>query len=588
MTAVMNIIEGFDPDDDEQTLRDRVENYLGIIGLNDAFGHGDWYTTRLGPAVKHTATRIVDYYFDQVTSSESELRAALAAEHAQVPDEQQVKSEAPDNGPQQLNYHTLEHLRKYVDGWDDTWTTENDVSNFIITHWADTYGVQVPEAIVESPLEVQLAEFLLFVEYHRESYFSATWQYESPYPETILTEDYNDFLPLLALLNPRPLNDLEALLDVFEWQDEADAVFVLRRRVEAVFSVLEEELPADWEHMSDAVEMANMLYAGIEDMLARSQSDSTFLSSIDPATLEFGRQYDLFSSPGEDFQRLARIDRSADHGLFMLLLSLWEPADYVLTIPEILEHIEKGEFFPATVNAGLLILPGFSGKMDNAADLIRRFDVALDIPGVNWFVKRHDLMSRGIPEQAVEEIVAGRATRPRWGAGHGKLYGPDEKYLETASEITRREYDVGEFLANELGYEVVYMWPDSPSAFVTHVHRSANYQGKGFPDFFIMHPGEDGQIVLREFDVYSPTTNNLNTIFGEIKDKVRQQGTGIYAQADRIVLDLSRAGDNIAIESLERRLKDWNTDHLAAPLKEIFVVGKIDENFHMKHIWTFN
>ena len=168
------------------------------------------------------------------------------------------------------------------------------------------------------------------------------------------------------------------------------------------------------------------------------------------------------------------------------------------------------------------------------------------------------------------------------------MHGPDEKYLENASEITRREYDVGDFLANELGYEVVYLWPDSPSAYGTHVQRRANYQGRGNPDFFIMHPGEDGQIVLREFDVYSPTTDNLGTIFKKIKEKVRMQGTGEYAQADRIVLDLGRVKGKIDLEDLEDKLKRWGTDHLAAPLKEVMVIKRIGENFHMKHIWIFN
>ena len=588
MTAVMNIIEGANPEDDEQTLQQRVSNHLRIMGLNDAFGYGDWYTTRLDPSVSSAAARIVDYYFDRLRDSTAGLVATAAVEGNQSLSMEHVDPAVSEPESKFLNYHFMEHARKNIDGWSETWTSEAEFSDFLLTHWAETYGIQLPGEIVEAPLEVQLAEFSLFVGYHRESYFSATWQYESPYPEMILTKDYNDLLPLLALLNPAPLNDLGALLDVFGWVDEAGAVFVLRRRVEAVYSVQEEELPADWEHMSDAVEMAKMLYTGIEKLIARWQSDSTFLSSNDPATAEFGRQYDLFSSPAEDFPRLAGIDTSADNGLFMFVLSLWEPADYIITLPEIVEHIGNRELVQAVVNTGLLLTPGLSGKMDNTADLIRRIDAALNVPGVNWFVKRHDLAARAFSKQAVEEIMAGRATRPRWGAGHGKLHGPDKEYLKNASEITHREYDVGDFLAGELGYEVVYIWPDSPSSFVTHVHTSANYQGRGNPDFFIMHPGEDGQIVLREFDVYSPTTDNLGTIFNEIKDKVRERGTGDYTQADRIALDLGRVKGKIDLEDLERKLKSWNTDHLAVPLKEVMVITRSGENYHMKHVWIFN
>ena len=51
MTAMMNFIEGSDSDDDEQTIRRRVNNHLRILGLNDAFDRGDWYTPRLSPAM---------------------------------------------------------------------------------------------------------------------------------------------------------------------------------------------------------------------------------------------------------------------------------------------------------------------------------------------------------------------------------------------------------------------------------------------------------------------------------------------------------------------------------------------------------
>lgn len=208
MTAVMNLIEGFEPDDDERTLEERVSNHLRIMGLNDAFGYGDWYTTRLGPIADSTAARIVDYYFDRVREATAGLVATAEIEGSQSLGKEHVAPAVSEPEPKFLNYHFMEHAQKNIDGWSETWTTEAEFSDFLLTHWTETYGIQVPGEIVEAPLEVQLAEFYLFVEYYRESYFSATGQYESPYPERILTEDYNDFLPLLALLNPAPLNDL--------------------------------------------------------------------------------------------------------------------------------------------------------------------------------------------------------------------------------------------------------------------------------------------------------------------------------------------------------------------------------------------
>ena len=84
MTAVMNIIEGFDPHDGEQTLEERVSNHLRIMGMNDAFGHGDWYTTRLDPVVGSTAKRIVDYYFGRLRDSTAGLVATIALDLGRV------------------------------------------------------------------------------------------------------------------------------------------------------------------------------------------------------------------------------------------------------------------------------------------------------------------------------------------------------------------------------------------------------------------------------------------------------------------------------------------------------------------------
>ena len=55
MTAVMNLIEGADPEDDEQTIQDRVKHHLRNLGMHDDFGRGDWYTTRLDSLYEDTA-----------------------------------------------------------------------------------------------------------------------------------------------------------------------------------------------------------------------------------------------------------------------------------------------------------------------------------------------------------------------------------------------------------------------------------------------------------------------------------------------------------------------------------------------------
>ena len=90
------------------------------------------------------------------------------------------------------------------------------------------------EGFADLPIEDQLQEFLEFIYHHRESYYSRTWQYESPYPWYILGEDYDDFLPLLGLLKPAPLHSSDALADAFDFVSEEHAVEYLRHHLELV------------------------------------------------------------------------------------------------------------------------------------------------------------------------------------------------------------------------------------------------------------------------------------------------------------------------------------------------------------------
>lgn len=172
MAAVMNLIEGFAPDDDEQTLEARVSNHLRIMGLNDAFGHGDWDRIWLEPIVEGTASRVVDYYFDRLRESTVDLIPTAAIEEDPSPNEAHVAPAASEPETEFLNYHFMEHTLKNIDGSSESWTTEAEFSDFLRTHWAETYGFQVPEAIAEASPEAQLLEFLQFVHYYREAFYS--------------------------------------------------------------------------------------------------------------------------------------------------------------------------------------------------------------------------------------------------------------------------------------------------------------------------------------------------------------------------------------------------------------------------------
>ncbi len=358
MTAMMNFIEGFDPEDEEQTIRHRLNNHLRIIGLNDVFGHGDWYSTPMDPP-----TLLASPSFQNDT-----IDMAFADGNIGILQSRKPGAEEEDES-QSINLASLNHLRTYVAGWDENWATEADLSHFIINKFANTYGVEVPDDFAGLSVEEQVMTLLQFVHYYREAYYSKTWQYESPHPLSILQEDYHDLLPLLELLDPRPLTDPAVLLDAFSFESQADATDYLRPKVELIYSKLGYELPANWADVEDAVLLANLLHTGIEDMFIRHESDGAFLSDYDPAVIEFrNRYFDSGYSPlNEDFQRLSGTYQSPDYSLFAFVLSIvFEPVDWVLTGAEVVDAASKGDWGSALIDFLLSIAPFVSGRVDNA------------------------------------------------------------------------------------------------------------------------------------------------------------------------------------------------------------------------------
>jgi len=581
--AVMKIINGHDPDDDEQDTEQAWNNHLRILGLNDVFSQGDWYTTRLGTPFQN----------DSIDMAFADGNIGIL----QPP--KPVAEEAHKTESQRINLVSLDHLRKYVDGWDETWTTETDLSHFIIDKFANDYGIQVPDDFADLSVEEQVMTLLQSVHYHREAYYSKTWQYESPHPLDILEEDYHDFLPLPELLDPRPLNDLNALLEVLGLESGVDAVDYLRPKVGLVYAKLGHEVPENWGSVENAVLMANMLHTGIEDMFIRHESDSTFLSDYDPAVIEFRDRYfnSGYSTINEDYQRLSGTSDSSLFGfvLSVLLSIAFEPVDWGLTGAEVVDAASKEDWGSVLLNTGLLLLPGVPGYTDNLmklpdelADLARRLDIDLQSLGARNLIKRNDLVNRGFTEQTVDDMISGKATRPAWGQGHGKAEGllevPGPRASRREQMQIRAQNDVTHFLGDEGGYHVISLGPNQHNLFRDNLQRSINYRGTGNPDIVIMYRDLDGTMVAREFDIYTPISNNDRTITETIKGKVRDRDSGVYRQADRIVLNLELTQSDVNLQSLKGRLERENTHFL----KEIIIVDQVNGDYEIIDVWTFN
>ena len=588
MTALMNLIEGFDPDDDEQTLEGRVSNFLGLMGANDAFGHGDWYTTRLDPIVRNTATRIVDYYFDKVEPSQEAQIAASVSDEETMSDEQQVTAEAPQREPKRLNYHSLEHARKYIDGWDEAWTTEGDVSDLIIKKLADTYGIQVQEGFADLPIEDQLQEFLEFVYYHRESYYSRTGPYESPYPWYILVEDYDDFLPLLKLLKPAPLHGPEALADAFGFISEEHAVDYLRHHLELVYMDMGYDLPEDWSTHQDQIQLANMLYTVLEEIKLKRESDRDF-------DIEFGLDFkfqDAYGLQGSDVNRdlarLAGTHKLPDYSQFLFILSvIAEPVDYVITGIEVLGDIFRGDGRSALIRALIGFVPGAWGRFykrfrsaDEIVDSFRYFDKvdqrALSVSGRKL---PDDLLNRGYPEQVVRALKSGETTRPVRHRDRSRRI-PDDQ-LETSKDIgSRLQNDVADFMLQE-GYLVEGLGPNT-GAHRMRVYKDVGHKPSGHPDLVIWQALPDGNYKERYFDVYSPESVKLTTIEREIRDKASRQDGYVVLNLQRTTLDEKALSTLHGYVSKSRHLR------------EVIIVDFVGETaagvklYKFVDIWTFD
>ena len=153
---------------------------------------------------------------------------------------------------------------------------------------------------------------------------------------------------------------------------------------------------------------------------------------------------------------------------------------------------------------------------------------------------------------------------------------------ETQRNI-RAQNDVAEFLGSEGGYHVYSLGATDNNQLRTDWHDAIDYKGRGDPDIVILHRSDDGTLDGREFDIYSPNTTDVPKLVTRIKDKVRVRGSGDYRQADRIVLNLEFIQDGVDPAKLKSALEEADTYFL----KEIIVVGKVNDMYKKFDIWTF-
>ena len=609
MTAMMNFIEGSDPDDDEQTIRHRVNNHLRIMGLNDVFDRCDWYTTRPDPAVPRATAQIADYYSDRERASQAELPAAFTAEEELVSDEQQILAEVLEVDAAKLNHRTVQYLQEKFP--DADLTTREELQTFFQKRLAQLVpefddpemewdGLNTQELILFYYAALQVAMEM----YEEETYVDSENIHD-------LMEEYNAIggeqdiaVDLIEKAAKTPLEDLDALLEAYGWDAEAEAIHYFRHRVEVVYAKLGKQLPPGWAEADDAVLMANMLYSGVEEMKAILASGETFLNPDDPDPSDWGEINNALLFLDTEPQILTGTNSQPDISLFVFVASIFfEPLDWALTTLEVIDAVSRGDIGGALGNAFLGLIPFVPGSADNilrktdeVADLARRIDIDNVNPKMfsyghdidlrtltaSQIRMRNDLINRGFSEQVVKDMVSGRATLPANHRGRGKVSGE----LETRSDINiELQNDVTQFMADE-GYLIMSLGPES-TRFRTDMYEAIGYNRTTNPDLVIVHRGLDGTVEPRVFDIYSPEVSNIRRHEKTIRKKATSV-TGGPGQAQRIVLNLEQT-NSVDLNRLRGKFIHQPDRYL----EEIIIVDVVRESadgvkvYEIVDIWTF-
>ena len=410
MTSIMNFIEGFDPDDDEQTIRRRVNNHLQIIGLNDAFDRGDWYTTPIDPSLSHSAAQIADYYFDRRRTSQEERTAAPTAEEALLPDQDQILAKAVGFTAPEINYPTQYLLTETFPEWNPSWTKAEDFQKFLIPRQERFIDEFNATAVNWDDLTVQdtLMKYRLALIDGLNKIWVEDQQITSRYEE--IEAELGIVNELLLMAQPIPLDDTTAYIEAFTgtvWIPDAEHE---RKHVQDQLALIYEDiLDVEPQHLEtqSTVELKYELYYRLRhDVLPFLNLDEN-----ESQIPDFMRDYVEIARdvPERVVSRLQGRDHRPDVAGFLFLLGLtmaFEPADWALTIPEVIEAASRGDWGAALLDTGLMLLPGVSGYTDNilrmtdevagATQLSRRSAGGYQNPASVYYMAHDDYISRTV------------------------------------------------------------------------------------------------------------------------------------------------------------------------------------------------
>jgi len=420
MTAVMNIIEGADTDDDEQTLQDRVNNHLRIMGLNDAFGQGDWFTTRLDPIVESTATRIVDHYFDRVEATNAALTAAQAA---LTTEQSLVETEIGGFEQPEINLLTQYYLSETYPDWNSSWTEKEDLENFLKGKLkALIHGIDV-DSVSWGALSVQ--ELVNFYRSQMAEQTAALWKRYQDVSNEYYQEMQAEFdraTGLVSMAQAIPLDDTEAYAAAFAGIVQVpDAESERRHVLDQLERIYKHILGEDSDHLATLsttelkYELFFRLNYDVLPFLRRDEHEiqmriSTFMTDFVSAARD---------TPEGVIDRLQGTFRQPDVLGFLFIMSIsiaFEPVDWALTTVDIIQALSEDDIESAIGNAILGATPFVSSQLDDLvqpffkrlgdtpkyfANPVGKGNVTPSSESLQRLMSEHDELSAAVAEDAI-------------------------------------------------------------------------------------------------------------------------------------------------------------------------------------------
>ncbi|MCY4021355.1 MAG: hypothetical protein OXG39_18250 [Chloroflexi bacterium] len=369
---------GVEPDEEDCRTPEEMAKLFRSAGFVEYFDSEIRQSLRQGPRSSFRSPPFAGDYFDMAYAPRQgiprpEILFAYATDDESTEAEDPIPAETEDSfaeyrpDPSNLNERTVDHLKELFP--DADLKTREELKAFLqgrLAHLAPEFDD--PEiGWDEFSTDDMIIFYISALKLAREMYILPTDPAYMWDERLAIANELGLVGGLLEKAALTPLEDLNAMLDAYGWEDKAEAIAYFRHRVEVVYGKLNRELPPGWEALDDPVVMANMLHAGIGEMKSILARDDHFLDFDDPSASDWGMIHNAVGFIDMEPQTLTGTrNLGPDLTLLLFVGSLFfEPLDWVMTAADVAQALEEGDVGGAVLNAFLGLMPFVSSKADD-------------------------------------------------------------------------------------------------------------------------------------------------------------------------------------------------------------------------------